>query len=354
MPLMDSYPDAQMKTKTLTLIAAGLVIAGLAYVLLPAGKAPPAAPVTAAQAPRAVAAEGKVETVSGRDADVGSGQLFARIKDIPVREGEAVKAGQVVVQLVDDDYRARLASAEAELEVARARLRETAVGSRQEERRIAQANLDAARAALDEAARQLERQQRLKRDGMVSDAAVDQSERAQRLAEAQLRAMKEQKTLVDQGARAETRQLLQQQVQSAEAAVALARQQLALMTLRAPIDGIVIRRYMDPGEGVTADLPILRVADMGQLRINAEIDETDVGRVQVGDPVEVRSLAFPGQVFMGKVERLSDMVGGRRQNPNDPTANLAMKVLEVRIALDQETPLRLGMSVDVRILVRRP
>ena len=110
---------------------------------------------------------------------------------------------------------------------------------------------------------------------------------------------------------------------------------------------------MDPGEGVTAELPILRIADMTQLRINAEIDETDVGRIRTGDPVEVRCLAFPGQVFMGKVERLSDMVGGRRQSPNDPTSNLAMKVLEVRIALDQESPLRLGMSVDVRILTGR-
>jgi len=132
-----------------------------------------------------------------------------------------------------------------------------------------------------------------------------------------------------------------------------ARRLLELITLRSPIDGMVIRRYMDPGEGVTAKLPILRIADMGQLRVNAEVDETDVGRVKVSDPVEVRCLAFPGQVFMGKVERLSDMAGGRRQSPNDPTANLAMKVLAVRIVLDKDTPLCLGMSVDVRILSGR-
>jgi len=344
-----------MKPKTLIIVAAGLLAAGLVFALLHGngGDKPEAAPVTTAKAARVVAAEGKVETVSGSDADVGSGQLFARIKDIPVREGEKVKAGQIVVRLVDDDYRARLNNAEAELGVARARLRETAVGSRQEERRIAQANLDAARATLDEATQQLERQRALQRQGMVSEAARDQSERAQRLAEANLRAMKEQKALVDQGARAETRQLLEQQVKSAESAVALARQQLELMALRSPIDGLVIRRYMDPGEGVTADLPILRIADMNQLRVNAEVDETDVGYIKIGDPVEVRCLAFPGQVFMGKIERLSDMVGGRRQSPNDPTANLAMKVLEVRVALDRESPLRLGMSVDVRILAGR-
>lgn len=340
-----------MKTKTLLLAAGALAI--VLAVALHFWNAPPEVAQAAPQGPLAVAAEGKVEAVSGRDADVGSGQLFARIKEIPVREGEKVQAGQVVVRLIADDYQARLKSAEAERDVARARYRETAVGSRGEERRIAQANLDAARAALDEAARQLERQRGLKREGMISDAALDQSERAQRLAEAHLRAMKEQKALVDQGARAETRSLLEQQVKSAEQAVALARQQLELMTLRSPIDGVVIRRYMDPGEGVTADLPILRIADMSQLRISAEVDETDVGRIRVGDPVEVRCLAFPGEVFMGKVERLSDMVGGRRQSPNDPSANLAMKVLEARIVLDKETPLRLGMSVDVRILTGR-
>jgi HlyD family secretion protein len=103
------------------------------------------------------------------------------------------------------------------------------------------------------------------------------------------------------------------------------------------------------GEGVTPEIPILAIADMSRIWINAEVDETDVGRIATGDPAEVSSDAYPGKIFKGQVRQIADYAGERRAKPNDPTVNLGLKVVQVKIGLDQPTPLKLGMTVDVKI-----
>ncbi len=67
--------------------------------------------------------------------------------------------------------------------------------------------------------------------------------------------------------------------------------------VRTPIAGTVIRRYLDDGEGITPEIPIVAIADTGRIWINAEVDETDAGRVHVGDRASVTSDAYPGKVF---------------------------------------------------------
>ena len=101
---------------------------------------------------------------------------------------------------------------------------------------------------------------------------------------------------------------------------------------------------------MTPEIPILAIADLGKVWINAEVDETDVGRIHEGDTARVTSNSYPGTTFTGTIREIAHYAGARRIRPGNPAVNLGLKVIQVKIELQQHTPLRLGMTVDVRIL----
>lgn len=296
-----------------------------------------------------VAAEGKVEAMQGYDVDVGTGELNGRIARIFVKEGDRVHKDQVVASLVNDDLQALVTQAEHELTVARARLTEVESGAREEEIREAGARLQGATARMDEARAQLLRDRELRRQRMISQATLDASEAAFKAARAAVDEAAQRKKLLEEGPKPETVQLYRDQVRLAEAALDYAHKRLDKTLIRSPIEGTVIERYRDEGEGVTPELPILAIADLSRVWVNAEVDETDIGRVRVGDAAQVSSDAYPGQTFRGSVREIADYAGARMIRPSNPAVNLGLKVVQVKIGLEATTPLRLGMTVNVRI-----
>lgn len=334
------------RTLLFRLAAAAAIIVVIAVVVIARRPAPAAAPEATLR--RDVAAEGKVEARPGYDVRIGS-DLYARIARIYVNEGDAVKQGQVIVQLENRDMVARLDEARKQLAVAEARLAEIRSGSRPEEVRRALAELQGAQVAYDQARREYERYRELRHKGMVNESALDEKERAFKVAEAHLEQAKQTHALVVAGPKAETVHVQQDAVAEARSAVDYYSALVDKTTLRSPIAGRVTQRFLDEGESVTPEIPILAIVDLGRLWINAEVDETDVGRIHVGDPAAVTSPAFPGRVFPGKVEQIADYVGPRAQRPEDPAVNLGIKVVQTKVVLAEPSPLKIGMTVDVRI-----
>jgi HlyD family secretion protein len=311
------------------------------------------APAAAVALPSYVAAEGKVEAMPGYDINLGTGELNAKVARILVKEGDAVTPGQLVAVLDNADLRAQAQTAERQLAVAQSRLKEVLAGARREEIMQAAAALEGATAGQQEAERLYQRYKDLRAQGMVSPAALDERERTLKEARARVEEARQQHKLLEAGPRAETVKLSRDQVTLARAELEHSRQLLDKTLLRSPIAGTVIKRYLDEGEGVTPEIPILAIADLGHIWINAEVDETDIGRVAVSDPVAVSSDAYPGAVFKGRIRQIADYAGERRVKPNDPVVNLGLKVVQVKIGLEQSTPLRLGMTVDVKITPNR-
>ena len=91
------------------------------------------------------------------------------------------------------------------------------------------------------------------------------------------------------------------------------------------------------------------IADLKRVRIEAEVDEFDAGRVALGAPVVVRAEGYDGQSWRGRVEEIPDAVSGRKLKPQDPGRPQDTRVLLVKVALDQATPLKLGQRVEVEI-----
>ncbi len=332
---------------------AAVALALLAYALIRQGISPAAensAPLDLAY----VAAEGKVEAMPGFDVDVGTSELNGRIARILVKEGEPVRKGQTVAVLENEDLQAQVTQGEKELTVARARLVELESGARKEEILQADARLKGATARLDEARNQYQRNLDLRRKQLISQASVDAAEAAFKAAQAEVDEAAQHKKLLQNGPKGETVQLYRDQVKLAEASLDYNRKRLDKTIIRSPIDGTVIERYLDEGEGVTPEIPILAIADLNRLWVNVEVDETDIGRVHLGDTAQVSSNGYPGQLFAGTVRQIADYAGARKIRPSNPTVNLGLKVVQVKIALDARTPLRLGMTVDVKIVPSTP
>lgn len=297
-----------------------------------------------------VAGEGKLEAMPGYDVDLGTGELNGKIAKIFVRVGDQVQKGEVVASLINEDLQAQVIQSEQQLIVARARLTELQSGARDEEIREASARLQGAVARMQEAHNQLQRDLDLRHDNMISQASLEASETKWKAARASVDEAEQRKKLLEAGPKPETVQLYRDQVRLAESSLDYARKRLDKTLIRSPIDGTVIERYLDEGEGVTPEIPIVAIADLGKVWVNAEIDETDIGRVQVGDPARVTSDAYPGRTFDGAVREIASYAGVRKIRPRNPAANLGLKVVQVKIQFASQTPLRLGMTVDARIV----
>lgn len=297
-----------------------------------------------------VAARGKVEP----GAEIGvTAKMIGRIKALHVREGHLVRQGQLLAEMDDDDLRAQLEQAAAVLNESRARLAEALAGARPQERETAQAKLDEARSVGEEARASLERQRRLAADGLIPKAQLDEAELKERVAAAQLRTAQEQASLVEAGTREEARAIAQAQVARAEAEVRHAQALLANAQVVSPVAGRVLRVYMHPGEVIVLQRPqpIVLLGEGRNVFVRAEVDESDLNKVQLGQSAIIRSDAYPDRTFTGRVVEIAPAVGRKMLRSDDPAEMLDTKVLETRIELPADATPALGLTVDVEILV---
>jgi multidrug resistance efflux pump len=126
--------------------------------------------------------------------------------------------------------------------------------------------------------------------------------------------------------------------------------------VRAPIDGLVIYRDSNPGDSVTAGQPILTVVDPSQLWVQAQIEETKINRIRVGQTVEVTADALGGRTLLGKVVAINFATASTfsliPQNNTSGNFTKVTQLVPVKIAVDYgELPLVYGSSVEVKIQV---
>ena len=110
-----------------------------------------------------------------------------------------------------------------------------------------------------------------------------------------------------------------------------------------------MERARHTGETVTAGQTIVTIADLSRMRVEAEIDEYDAARVRVGGAVRLRAEGYEGQQWRGTIEEVPDSVVSRRLKPQDPAKPIDTRVLLVKVAMSEPTPLKLGQRVDIDI-----
>jgi RND family efflux transporter MFP subunit len=247
--------------------------------------------------------------VARRSADVG-GKVGGRLEYMGVEEGDRVRAGQVMARIEHRELDAQLLASKTAVVEARAQVAE-------------------AIAARDEARRDLERQRTLRRDGIVTEAAVTAAQAAFDVASARV-------------------DLAQAAIASAEARVRVVEENIENTNVRAPFDGVVIAKRAELGEtvspyGVMGQASreggaIATIADLGELEVETEVSETNVSKLVAEMPAEVRLQAYQ-DVFRGRLRQIF------------PAADRAKAIVEVRVSiLDPDERVRPEMSATVTFL----
>jgi HlyD family secretion protein len=298
-----------------------------------------------------IAAPGRVEAVS-EEIRVSS-ELSGRLKTVRVEEGDRVQRGQVLAEIENDDYRARVAEAEAELAQREAELRRTMNGARTQERREAEASMQAAKAVLDNARSEAERRRGLADRNVISRDEADRYERGYQVARAQYEQAAQHFALIDAEAREEDRAHAEAAVATAQAQFAEALAILEKSYLRSPINGVILRKLRHNGESVSTqfDSPVITMADDSVLRVRLDVDESDVSKLRVGQRAYVTAEAYGTHKFWGRVIRVGRILGKKNIRTDEPSEHVDTKILETLVELDSGQRLPLGLRVDSYVQV---
>ncbi len=299
-----------------------------------------------------------------------SPRISGFVARVLVDDNQHVKAGDTLVVLDDRDTRVRLQQAEADLRTAQASVTsggragqaESQLQATRAEAAGARAAVAAADAAYRKASADLERYRGLAAKRIISAQQLDGAEADAESARANLEAARKQASAAGSQVSASGAALrgADAKLASATAAVANARLQESYSALVAPVSGIVARRSAEPGALVQIGQNLLSIVPDRDVWVTANLKETQLATVKIGDPVEFTVDAYPDRAFRGRVESLSPATGARFAllPPDNATGNFTKVVqrLPVRVAVELPdsgpTPLRPGMSVEVTIATR--
>jgi multidrug resistance efflux pump len=311
---------------------------------------PAAAPAGAPRDAALIVGPGRVEPISEEIAV--SGEVPGRLRAVLVDEGARVARGQVIAEVEPAEYRARLAAARAALGIARAEEARLINGARQEEREEARAAAAQAHEVARQAAAERRRRETLFAEGVIAREELERAVRDERVAAAREAEQHERARVVDAAARADDRERARAAVALAAAQVEEAAVLLEKTQVRAPVDGVVLRRHLRAGESLAVlpvPSPIVTLADVSALRVRADVDEADIGGLRVGAEAWVTADAYGTRRFAGRVVRVGEMVGRANVRTDRPAERIDHKVLETLIALEPSARLPIGLRVDAFI-----
>jgi len=289
----------------IVLLVVLIVAAGIARSLMQRGSAPAkpalapsaAAPPTLEFLPQEVVTAAPVElrqtlSLSGslRAVDMATikARVSADVRQVLVREGESVRAGQVVVMTDGTEYEARVAQARG--------------------------NLDAARAQLEIATKTRDNNRALMEKGFISRNAFDNAASQYAAAEAN--------------------------VAAARGAMNIVQKSLNDTVIRTPISGLVAARYVQPGEKVSPDNKLLDIVNLQKMELEAAVPTSDIAQIVIGQPVSLHIEGLP-ESFDGKVVRI---------NPGTQAGSRSVLVY-VQVA-NPRNVLRVGMFAEAQLVLR--
>ncbi len=262
-----------------------------------------------------VVASGEVDSQSL--AQVGS-EITGVIAARHVREGDAVKAGDLLLELRDDEQRARLLEAEASLQ--------QLIDSTRPQ---AQATLREAQHNLEQASRELQRRETLFERKILASEPLEQARRAELTARVIRDRARFAAAAVAAGGSEE--QVLRQRLEAARAALAKTR-------IHAQVDGIVQTRDVEPGDLVQPGRTLLAIARSGSSEILLPLDEKNLAPIELGQAAKIIADAYPDRVLTARVSFIA------------PSVDTARGTIDVHLDLQEPTDLlRQGMTVSVNI-----
>ena len=291
-----------------------------------------------------------------------SPRISGSVIEVLVRDNQRVEAGQILARLDDADARAALAQAQANLTAVMAAVDNVDARAAQEQATIAEraAAVTQARAQAGLARAQVDRYGKLAEQGWVSQQRI-QTERASAetaaasVDQAQAALTAEQRTAAVLGS---TRNQSVAAVEQARALVDQAQLTLDRTVIRAPVAGVVGARGVRVGQVVQAGGQMMSIVPLQDTYVVANFKETQVGRMRLGQAVEIKADAFPGQSILGHVDSFAPATGSEfalipvenaTGNFTKITQRVPVRIVVDRRATGEPVALRPGLSVEVKV-----
>jgi HlyD family secretion protein len=321
------------RTLAIATLAAVIAVAAFAAWRIAAGPSIAAYAVVRADLVQTVVASGRVE--SPRRVEIGS-PVVGTVASVPVEEGQAVGAGQLLIALDVSEAQAAVVQARASVVQAEAKLAQIANTSLP----VAVESVRQAQVNVENAERSLKRQQDLFDKGFVGQAVLDEARRARDVAASQLVAAKLQNAAEAAGGSDE--RLARAALQQARAALRAAEAHLEQMTVEAPVAGVLITRGVERGNVVQPGMVLMTLSPAGETQLVVQIDEKNLGLLRTGQKALASADAYPNERFEAEVAYINPGVDASRGS------------VEVKLSVPKPPAYLLqDMTVSVDIMVAR-
>jgi HlyD family secretion protein len=300
----------------------------------------PGAPTTVLTASGYVVPDRKIEL---------SPRITGRVEWVGINRNDRVTKGQVLIRLEQRDILAQVAQARATVQLAQARLRQLLAGSRQEEIQQARALVDEATSNVEFTETNLKRIEKLYADGLVARQVLDESRNQRDTARAKLKAAQERLHLVKAGPRLEEIDQARAELGQAEAGVELAEANLENTLIRAPIDGTILERLVEPGETVATTIvsqrgaksAMVSMADLRHLHVEVDVNQSDLRKLRLGMPATAVADALPDRAYEGVLVEMA------------PEANRQKATLQVKVRV-LKPDRRIRPEMNARVVFQDP
>jgi membrane fusion protein, multidrug efflux system len=286
--------------------------------------------------------DGNIHTIAAK--------IYGTVKIVSVNDNQAVKKGDLLVEIDPADYSARLREASSAVGTEKAKLSEA--GTKIE---AAKVNLELQRANLKLAELEKNRAEALYQKEVLPRDRYDRAMTGYEVAVAQVKAAEEQLR------QAESQKLTQAStIMQKEATATLAELNYEYTKIYAPVDGYVTRKSVQTGNQIQPGQPLMAVVALNNIWVTANFKETEMENIRPGQKVELTVDSYPGKVFSGKVDSIMAGTGvSFSLFPAENATGNYVKVVQripVKIVLDEGTDkdhvLRVGMSVEPTVIAK--
>ena len=299
-------------------------------------------------------------TIEGTELPVQP-ELGGRIVDLPVREGQIIKAGDIVAKLDDSQAKISLASTRSQQIQAQAKLNDLLGGARAEEIRRLKSVVTQANASAEGLAQNLQFEennlasdQKLYEDGAISKQIVDAQQNKRDTVKAQYEGARANVNAAQASLAQAQAGNTQPTIQAQKAAVDIAAQSvktvelsLSKLTIKSPADGQVLYRHVELGQVVNPGTTLVTILDPNDLWIKIYIPEAKLNQVKVGGTASIVVDSYPGKTFKGQIQYVSNQAEFTPKNVQTKEERTTT-VYAVKICITEgNDQLKAGMPADV-------
>jgi len=278
-------------------------------------------------------------------------QVQGEVKEIFVKEGQRVKKGDLLCLLDDEKLTIQLNQLRAGLEGARSKLKLFQKGTKKELIAVAKNQLEAAEKELELAQKNQGRMEKLFKEGAVSKTQKEQADLKLKAAQEHYESSEENYQLALRGREKEEIEMVKAEIRSLQAQEEFLLRQIQDAKVTSPVSGLLEIRHIEIGELALPGTLLFSLIDLDQTYVKAYVPEKYIGKVKIGNPVEVLCDSFPDKVFRGEVDFISDQAEFAPKNIQTKEERLKLVFMIKSYLENPQRELKPGMPVDVKISV---